>query len=723
MRNKFYFLLFYVFSLQVGFSQTGFPLYYNRLPLSRIPVFELPAHLVQASNETPAPELKVYQVGIPVGQDLNLKKLGLRFKNPDGSVASLLRIRSRGATHLNLIFSGLSSAENSALYAYAPDGSQLHRIEFIENGQGASIPISGEEIVLEYNGTLDDTAAIHIDWIVHGTKDFWKVLRDYQESGACNVNVNCPQGADWAAQASAVVLMLTSTNSRFCTGTLINNSSRDGTPYILTAAHCNPASTDLFMFNYQSPGCSNQDGPLDQVIQGCKVRATSPGTDFCLAELNRPPENFNTFLSGWDKSGTVPTHTTVIHHPEGDIKKISSDNHPAGTAPYLGAMCWEILHYESGTTESGSSGSPLFNPEKLIIGQLYGGYADCSFPEDDYYGKFSLSWLGNNASERLHDWLDPQLQASDTLSGMSYSFSRQNIDLRLVQVTCLPDEICGEHEVSPLVEIKNMGLNSVQNAEIQYQYNQGAIQTLSISAPLAPLGTRNISIAAPQGSGDFTLKVWLSSTQPGPDSRAENDTLVKRIRVTQGYTYKFSIFTDERSNETSFRLLNNNQQVLRELPVASLGDEAEFNFYFCLPPGCYTIVMQDQGGNGICCNHGNGAYYLSDPFDQIIATGGPFGNEQQVNFCVDSLLLTGDVAPLDGMTIFPIPAKNEAKIFFKGPVMQRQIIIRELSGRIVKTLLITADQVQLDLSSFSPGLYLVSYVSGTRIQTGKFLVN
>lgn len=65
-------------------------------------------------------------------------------------------------------------------------------------------------------------------------------------------------------------------------------------------------------------------------------------------------------------------------------------------------------HWDIGTTEPGSSGSPLFNQDNRVIGQLHGGDAACDNDESDWYGAFYASWTGGDkSSSRLLDWLDP----------------------------------------------------------------------------------------------------------------------------------------------------------------------------------------------------------------------------------------------------------------------------------------------------------------------------
>ncbi len=82
--------------------------------------------------------------------------------------------------------------------------------------------------------------------------------------------------------------------------------------------------------------------------------------------------------------------------------KISFENDAPTQVSYESAQCWRVI-WNSGTTEGGSSGSPLFNQDHRIVGQLYGGNASCSNTSGhDNYGRFNISW-----NRGLSDFLDP----------------------------------------------------------------------------------------------------------------------------------------------------------------------------------------------------------------------------------------------------------------------------------------------------------------------------
>ena len=166
------------------------------------------------------------------------------------------------------------------------------------------------------------------------------------------------------------------------------------------------------MFNYESPGCTNQDGPTNMTVSGSTLLANSSGSDFALLELNESiPESYNVYYAGWDVSGNTPATPVCIHHPSGDIKKISFDYDNASNA----GSYWDIDSWNDGTTEPGSSGSPLFDGNsRRVVGQLYGGVASCTNNGYDTYGKTSVSW-----NSGLSTYLDPFNSGIEVLDGTS----------------------------------------------------------------------------------------------------------------------------------------------------------------------------------------------------------------------------------------------------------------------------------------------------------------
>src|SRR5439155_17440587 len=101
--------------------------------------------------------------------------------------------------------------------------------------------------------------------------------------------------------------------------------------------------------------------PSTQTVSGATVLGNYASSDFTLLQMSSaPPQSFNVYYSGWSHSASPATETFVIHHPSGDVKKISHDADPPTDGINWGPNHWRIGSYEQGTTEPGSSGSPLF---------------------------------------------------------------------------------------------------------------------------------------------------------------------------------------------------------------------------------------------------------------------------------------------------------------------------------------------------------------------------
>lgn len=225
------------------------------------------------------------------------------------------------------------------------------------------------------------------------------------------------------------MIVVASNGSYWCSCALINNTNYDGKPYVLTANHClkgfdaeyNPnASQWIFFWEYEDPGCTRTSSfePIQRSTVGATVIANFSFSDFALLLLKQAPHNLNgviPYFLGWDRSTAIPAGGVGIHHPMGDVKKISTYSQ----TPYLSADQWELnwINTPNGhsVTEGGSSGSPLLTSRHLVIGQLYGTDANnytCSNPSKapSYYGRFDVSWTGFDQGNRrlLKPWLDPK---------------------------------------------------------------------------------------------------------------------------------------------------------------------------------------------------------------------------------------------------------------------------------------------------------------------------
>jgi hypothetical protein len=213
---------------------------------------------------------------------------------------------------------------------------------------------------------------------------------------------------------------------KFCSGVMINNGKGDGRQLLLTANHCvfTDLSNSIAGFNYERLGCGTGIIRQPQTAHGMKLIARWPDSDFALFEVQeRIPVSYNVFLSGWDARKRAASNVAGIHHPSGDVKKISlfTGTLQAGSwseGPGR-SLHWVIPAWSRGVTEPGSSGSPLFSSSGLVIGQLHGGASACNNPGGaDLYGALAFSFDGNGREDSsLKPHLDPLVRGITLLPG------------------------------------------------------------------------------------------------------------------------------------------------------------------------------------------------------------------------------------------------------------------------------------------------------------------
>ncbi|MBA4377844.1 MAG: hypothetical protein C0395_04195 [Gemmatimonas sp.] len=342
-----------------------------------------------------------------------------------------LRISSPGALSLNLGFTRFVMPETGRLLIYPADGSQpaiaFTAADNRDHGQLWTPIVPGDELVVEVQIAAKAAADLELELtsVNVGYKTFGETLVD--KSGTCNIDVVCPQGDGWRDDIQSVAVISTG-GSTFCSGFMVNNTAQDERSFFMTAYHCGIHTTQapslVTYWNFFSPNCGQQGGgSLSQFLTGSTFRAESSTSDFTLVELNSVPDvSWNVSYAGWDRGTQDPTSATAIHHPSTDEKSISFEYDPLTTTTYLQTAIpgdgthLRVTDWDVGTTEGGSSGSPLFDQNHRVVGQLHGGYADCTNNSSDWYGRFSRSWTGGGTSTtRLSNWLDPLNTGAQTL--------------------------------------------------------------------------------------------------------------------------------------------------------------------------------------------------------------------------------------------------------------------------------------------------------------------
>lgn len=353
-----------------------------------------------------------------------------------------LRLSSRNAESINLGFTKYNMPSSASLYVYSMTEDMVRGpFNAMDNNVSQELwtpVVFGEEVMVELRVATNEKAKVllHLTTVNHDYLGFGKAKMQFNKSGSCNIDVVCGEGAAYNEQIRSVAT-ISFGGSRFCTGAMINNTANDGKPYFLTANHCGVRATNaaslVAYWNYENSTCrapnsgasgSRGDGKLNQFTTGATFKASLANSDFTLVEFNQKPDPaFNVYYAGWDRRKQAPSSMIAIHHPNVDEKRISFDSDAGNFSSYLdrGASGVnthiKVTDWDQGTTEPGSSGSPLFNQDKRIVGQLHGGYAACGNDDADWYGAIAYSWDNGATSNSLKPWLDAASTGAEFIDG------------------------------------------------------------------------------------------------------------------------------------------------------------------------------------------------------------------------------------------------------------------------------------------------------------------
>jgi PKD repeat protein len=532
----------------------------------------------------------LYRIGIAQFTNITTENSGVWTTNSDGSRTWKLRVNSDGAEALSILFQTFKIYGNTTFDVLSLNGRKVHNTMTIADvqetfTQNAALCQGDDLILVLHEPVATQPSEIHIDRIMHNYRSTGFASQEkINESEACEVNVNCsPVGDTWQDEKKGVarILVVEGGQSGWCTGSLINNTAQDCKPYFLTALHCGVTASASnmtqwkFYFRYESPNCTNPSvaGTLDDhFITGCLRIADSgdgggnSGSDFLLVQLGSANNtanivttlkstNFNAYWNGWNANNTATTGGTGIHHPAGDIKKISTFTGNTVSTQWGSAsgshwrVTWTANANGHGVTEGGSSGSPLFNNSQgYIVGTLTGGSSFCNaLSSPDQYGKMSYHWTSNGtaSNRQLKPWLDPTNSGVLTLAG--------SLD------PCTPTT-----PVAPVANFVANQTNVTPGTTVSFTDQSTGLPTswawtISPATGWAYAGGTTASSQNPQVTfntvGQFTVTLTASNAQ-GSDGETKNNYIIV-AQATGPCTPSVTSACDEYIQNVTLNTINN----------------------------------------------------------------------------------------------------------------------------------------------------------------------
>ena len=516
----------------------------HALPLGEVARVEMPAldnDALIARDEAASltAEPGPFRFAEPFDADLSTASAGTWETLSDGTRVWRLVVSSPGAYSLNFGFTRFRLPEGAALWLY-PAGEAPHFRAFThadnEDHDELWTPIiRGDEVVVELNlpprkpGAAPDFE-LELAQVNHAYRPFGvraETAEDQARSGSCHVDVACSEGDGYRDVIRSVGL-ITYLGVGICSGSALNNTAGDGTPYFLTAHHCGANAENsagaVFYWNYENSTCREPgspesggpgDGRLFEFSTGSTFLGSSSGSDWSLVELDDPiPPEYGVFLNGWDRRDQATSSAVGVHHPRREEKRISFEDDPTSITGYLGTTVpGDGTHlrvdWDHGTVESGSSGSPLFSPEKRVVGQLHGGHGECDPGQRPYwYGR-----MAHSMDTGLAAFLDPEGTGVAFIDGMEAGTPPGPVRL-VASMVASPGSVSPGGTTTVSVEVFNDGSEPAEGVSVED----------GLPSPLAFAG--NLAASSGTASEAGGVVTWLVDVAAGGSETVSFDVTV-----------------------------------------------------------------------------------------------------------------------------------------------------------------------------------------------------
>ena len=781
------------------FSQGSLDLEQNLKLIDSIPTIEIAApDLEQLKAEDFERENQglMYRIGVATTVNINPENAGLWSNLPNGSRKWQIIIKSKGAEALSFLFDKFVIYGETTLEITDIKGTLVHqkltsKDVLYHKKLNAALCFGDELILTLIEPKNTKTSEIHIERVIYnyrstGNPNFEKI----NESQSCHVNINCyPVGLNWDKQKRGITKIYATNNTMagFLTGSLINNTSQDCKPYVLTALNSFSNINDsefnfwIFYFNFQSSNCDNPFSSStvpNKYISGCFKVADSgdnggeTGSDFLLLHLGDTnnvnltvtkllSNDFKAFWNGWSINSNSTAGGACIHHPVGDIKKISTSTETPENSSWQNndlnshwRIRWTSNTNGYGITEDGSTGAPFFDNQGYIIGTLTGGESSCEdIYAPNYFGKMSYHWDSNDTSNihKLKPWLDPLNLGYSTILG-SYNpcstapppiaqFTANTIEVPMNSDVSFTDLSTGYitnwyWSINPSTGWEFVNSPFEQNPIVRFNSAQTYTVTLTASNPNgSSIESKyeyikcyyNTTYCTPeptvQDCVEYIYNVSVSNlnktslcSDNGYELHSEDTIFLNRgedysisikprqvgaVLGTGGFINDNIMVWIDFNNNTTFNL---EERIVNDVIVSD--EILEYTYIFTVPQNASyhnsLVRMRVLLGYNYSANYPCAYYEYGETEDYLVKfNGGILENHEN---------------ELSLATVYPNPFDDKLSIDLSEVLEEvNSISILDITGKIIEHLPINQNKViDFDMSSFSKGLYIVRIQSNNQ---------
>jgi len=643
---------------------------------------------------------------------------------------------------------------------------------------GLTGSVFGKSLIIEYYEphSLQIGEDIVINYIIYGFVGFGKKIYSINNSTqlksgywgdsaypTCQHDISCAEYSNWQNAAKSVVFLYLrylydidgdgqlDLRERTGTGVFLNKAgdySGNDTPLLLTAGHHyslvleNGSKVDI---NNSLAGFGlwtayeNNDCGIDDFNQGIKLPGNfqriaignnynvlpsdpnySASEDYAILQASSTADilsNYDIEYAAWSTNYELENTSNVgyacIHHPNGDAKKINIDDHKAYTQ--IGSLDFD-LYYDEGLSEPGTSGAPIFNASKQVVGwaNAASSLADCQYIGQvtsqnkticgslsdayfDFYPILDLSLSGESTSSNPDPPIPPahcddciqnyDETAIDCGGADCYPCGMQDV-ITLKTLMDIPEnsaksryELFAEPDPNTLLALKSgndysfeAGMNVHLNGG--FEVEQGAAFYAGIDAELMSEPDR--------GCGGYCVNTANVFT---PNGDGINDYWA----FSQAFAIEYDLRIWDRNNQTIYSI--NGQPIYKNGGVIAWdGSGATQNTTYW---GLLTLT--DCNGNT----------HQEDFFVQIFGLKSAEIPEEKIATEIKNVATTNEK-----IEIYPNPFSDNIIINFSGGTFPLEYKVTDLNGKVVLHNKTSSNNETVNLSGLAAGTYVINAKAG-----------
>ncbi len=385
-------------------------------------------------------------------------------------------------------------------------------------------------------------------------------------------------------------------------------------------------------------------------------------------------------------------------------------------------------------------------------------------------GSYYIEVDGIGTGDPITGWSDYNSMGPYEISGTFPSAQSFNYDVAINSISGIPASGCGS-SISPVITIQNLGMQTLNNVQVQVYLNAVLTQTFTHNTSLVNNASENITLSNIGISvfGSNIINVVLSNPNGNSDQSSNNNSLSNTFSINDGNSLTFNISTASLNSNISWNISENGSPVVSSAAVGSTINGNFTSQNFCLANNaCYDFTLSNAFISDVCAPYlpwnastvyqvGDRLVYLGNLYEVIITVwgGNPINFPQyytNISACtaangsdyfelidnntqatLATSTLTNYTSPANhsfclGVATSTEKAKENVFYFYPNPVENQIVYFNQSIEKVNlfdvngKLILSESNSIQMTVNTISEGIYFLQFISNGSTQTSKLIV-